>query len=200
MDDVISDSHVAQSQQYMIIDFDHDTLNTSINGKTNALITVHQSKVLSNGTNAETGAITSASLIPWNISKRRTWCNSTFKNALPSYIQNLIKPVIKSNCQSYNMTTLVTTVDDCFFLSETEIVGYASDSNASEGTRYSYYSTQDSHIKYSGNASTTGTTSIYWLRSSYKKNGGYFLGITTTGSSYYYTYTSSKGIAPAFCL
>jgi hypothetical protein len=211
----IEESHVAQEQYFTILDFDHDNLTNSINDKEKALISLQQLNLLSNDTIMEGGYMNPTLTCEggWANCVRRTWCNKDFKNALPNYIQNLIKQVTKEYCPvHYNLTKTI--IEDYIWLpSENEIFGVRTSSPVQEGTQYSYYAIIDNRIKYTGNANTAQGTAYYWWdRSLVYSNSnstdpsvssaaGYFNLISETG-----TVTASdandadNGIAPAFCI
>jgi hypothetical protein len=206
----VGESHVAQTQEFVIIDFDHDGLVTQVDSITKSLITVQQLKVLSNGITMEGGYMNKSNLNAggWTNCDRRAWINTTYKNALPIYIQNLIKHVYKHTSIGGGSTTIYGQNDLCFLLSEIEIFGeitYSVQSTTSsyttEGSQYSYYATSSNRIKYTGNASETGSASLCWLRSPVSSNSYGFCyvdlkGVTSGGS----IANGVRGLAPAFCL
>lgn len=190
----VRESHYASTVELTIIDFDHDDLVNSINGKAKALITVQLKNALNstgimNITNTNEGG--------WEECARRSWCNNTFKNAIPSIISNSIKNVIKQNYKVYNDTTITTTLDYCFLLSETEVYGAKIHSIGSEeGTQYEYYKTSSNRIKkINGSKTWWWERSLYCIESQYK-----FIGVNDKGGQDYGGALYNWGIAPAFCL
>ena len=150
----VSESHHADSYEFVIIDFDHDLLVEPINGITKALITIQQDRMLYKNTTDssyssgypsaedEGGYMNSTNVnnTGWNGCARRTWCNSVYYNALPQYIQDSIKQVYKStaHCGNTLSPTWVANTDKCFLLSEMEIFGSAAYSveTGSNATHY----------------------------------------------------------------
>lgn len=191
----VNEPHYAQTVELTIIDFDHDDLVNSVNGKTKALVTVQPKNCLNNTgimntTNTNEGG--------WEECARRSWCNNTFKNAIPSIISNSIKNVIKQNYKVYNDTTITTTLDYCFLLSETEVYGAKIHSIGSEeGTQYEYYKTSSNRIK-----QIKGSKTWWWERSLYYQESTQwkFIGVNDKGGQDYGGALYNWGIAPAFCL
>lgn len=207
----VGESHVAQKQEIVILDFNHDKLASSVNGKTKALLTVQPLRVLSNGTTAETGYmnnwyldssnnVTETNSGGWGNSARRTWCNNVFKAALPTYIQNLVKQVIKQYCASYNSSSISTVKDYIWLPSENEVSGVKTYAPAKEGTQYEYYTTNDNRVKYSGNATTQGAALLWWFSSIRSGNSAMFCNAAKIVANGYSSASAENGLAPAFCL
>ena len=187
----VSESHEVQAVELTIIDFDHDDLTTYVNIKTKALVTVQLKNCLNNKGYMNSARTTSGG---WEGINRRNWCNYIFKNAIPSIISNSIKSVNKKNYKVYNDTTITTTSDYCFFLSETEVFGTNTNSAGStEGTQYEYYKTSSNRVK-----QVNGSNYFWWLRS--PSLSTYFC--TVNGSSYSNNDLADNfnGLCPAFCL
>ena len=209
----VGEAHRAQDITIQILDFNHDDLTDGINGKTKALITVDLKNCLraenttdeGGSTNTENGYMnaTMTNSTGWNNCARRAWCNNGFYNALPEYIQDLIKNVNKLTSAGNLSSTINTASDKIFFLSEVEVFG-ENDSNTysfdGEGIQYKWYETQENRYKlpkYNGYGSPSNQ---WWTRSpdkgfnsSYRVTTSY--GIADRSSANYNT-----GIAPAFCL
>jgi hypothetical protein len=190
----VGESHVAQTQQLVILDFDKDTLTDANGGKTKALITVQLKNVLSNGTTAETGYMTLNSTtsgnttvynLYWETSERRTWCNNVFKSALPSYLKGLVRPVTWT---PYMDTTSVS--DYCFIADYIDIFG---------SSCYAYYNTSSNRIKYAGNATSTGSAVAWWSQG-YLSGRSYVYYVSTSGTAVTTVPNKTYGICPAFCL
>ena len=151
----VGESHRAQTLQARIIDFNHDTLHTPINGITKALITVDLKNFLRDATvtdnngqnNTENGYQnpTDTNEGGWNGCARRAWCNNGFYGALPSYIRNIVKEVDKPSSSGGSSPTLITSVDKVFVPSMIEIFGveYGNYQQAltGEGSWYELYKT-----------------------------------------------------------
>lgn len=210
------ETHVAQDMTMVIIGLNHDNLKTEINGRTKAAITLQCKELLGNNGSAEYAYIWGSSTSTANDSNysknpRRTWLNGTFVNSLPSYVQSLVKTVVKKNLANHNASPGAgpDTEDKAFLTSYTEMFGNAAYSyymnnkkpNNEEGEQYSYYSSNAKRTKYWNNNGTASSSAYpYWLRSPSSLDAAYWFSVLSDGSatsSYsHYTY----GLAPAFCL
>ena len=199
----------AQPEQYfelVILDFNHDILETPIQAKSYSAITVGTKNCLqTKGVIWDAG---SEDKIKWRDSTRRTWCNNDFFNALPSKISKLIKPVNKKTSISSKRAIYdiqIETVDKIFILSTTEIDGAAASNDHSyyDGTQYEYMKTASNRIK------SIGTTAVMWyLRTAWQRDlsddyDWIFYRVLESGTVSNGIGTAQKeacGIAPAFCL
>lgn len=81
---------------------------------------------------------------------------------MPTEVQNSIREVNKLTSAGHYSTTINTTADKLFLLSEIEIFGSVSHSKSGEGTQYDYYKNGNSKVKnYNGRANW------WWERSPY---------------------------------
>ena len=212
----VSESHHADNYAFVIIGQEHDNLTAPINDKTKALLTIQQDRILYTSTTATTystnyptaanegGYMNSSDTNSggWTSCARRTWCNNVYYGALSSTIQNLIKSVDKLTSAGSNSSTINTTSDKIFLLSEYEVAGTTTMSKAGEGSRYAYYDSSTKLLKMPKWSSYNGA--LWWLRSP-STNSTHFCdvhnngGISGNGSSYCKASTP-QGIAPAFCL
>ena len=199
----------SQPEQYVelvIIDFNHDILETEIQAKSYSAITVMVKNCLK--TMGIVWDATNENTIKWIDSPRRKWCNNEFPNALNETLRGLIKPVSKKTSLAakrdiYDIQT--TTVDKSFILSLTEVTG-GNASNAHsyyDGTQYEFMKTSSNRIKYIGT-----TPQPWWLRTGNQRTSDnyeyIFYRIDSTGTldNGYTTgmLRDDMGIAPAFCL
>ena len=200
--------------EFTIIGFEHDNLATpSIGGKTKALLTLQQDRILYKNTTDGTYSSNYPSTADgggqmntvntnvggWKECPRRAWCNNTYFNALPSAIRNLVKQVKKITSIGNQSQNMDETTDKTFLLSEQEIFGTKTYSAGNEGTQYQYYTTASNRYKkpsYSSYASAT-----WWERSPYLSNATQFCGVNSSGSAGYgNAATNAYGLAPAFCI
>lgn len=211
----VSESHRAQTVQFVIGDFEHDDLTTPINGHAKAAITLLQKDCLmdaSNATNPTNGSgntengymnSTNTNVGGWKSCARRTWCNNVFFAALPSVWQSMVKTVNKKtsagNCQS----TIETVQDKVFLASEIEISGSTTHSFAGEGTQYQYYKNATAN-RYKmpkwGTSSPTYVSNIYYERSPLSGATVGFCGVSGEGGVHTYYANAAFGIAPNFCI
>ena len=191
-----------QEIELVIIGFNHDDLADG-NGK--AAVTVQVKNTLGTAGYINDDYI-SPSYSLWKDSKRRTWFNSNFKSALPTWLQNLIKPIAKvTNRHAYigyeSYRGQTNTTDDVFLLSEFETFGSAPYSGTdygdvgSDGTQYEYMKTQANRVKNGGD-------NYWWLRSSFVNGIGRseFVAVDWDGAANYSTSDNIYGLAPAFCI
>lgn len=179
--DIAKEIHDAKIYEFVIIGIEHDDLSMyEFNGKTKAAITVQMKDVLDNYGYMNNNVNNTGG---WKDCIRRTWCNNTFYNAIPSKIRNVIKDVNKkTKIETSNVVSVNS--DLCFLLSPIEIglnkgneEGYKN-----EGNTYEYYETLSNRIKYNNN-----TPVEWWERSPTGSVG--FCCVTKYGSS-----TTSGGL------
>lgn len=210
----VGESHRSQSVQLVILDFEHDTLTTPINGKTKALISVQQKDCLTSGvystmseeynasgTNKELGYMNSSNTNSggWSSCARRTWCNGIYYNAIPSGIQTLIKPVNKLTSAGGQSSTINTTSDKVWLLSEIEIFGSTTYSFTGEGSKYSYYNTISNRNKLPKWNSSSASGS-WWERSPNSSYSTAFCSVGSDGTADLNIASDTYGLAPAFSL
>jgi hypothetical protein len=190
-----------QTVDLVIIGFNHDD---KADGSGKAAITVQTKNQLS-----EVGYIhpvASAEYSSWADTMRRAWCNYGFKDALPTWLGNLVKVVTKvTNCYAHPAYDLywerLSTDDSVFLLSEFETFGsqYLDSETygdlGPDGTQYEYMKTTTNRVK-------GGPGESWWLRSSsVDENGGAnFNVVESDGSDVMSNADAMIGIAPAFCL
>ena len=207
----VRESHRAQTVEFAIAGFEHDELTTAINGHTKAAVTLTQVDCLMDaecaaGTkygsnNTENGYMNSSNtnVGGWESCARRTWCNSVYYNALPSVLKNAVKEVNKKTSAGNQSSTINTTKDKAFLLSESEIYGSTTYSKAGEGSQYEYYKTTANRYKLP-KWSSSSNSHIYWDRSPYGGGSSGFCSVTNDGSADYYGASNSYGFAPCLCL
>lgn len=206
------ESQPSQDAILIIIGFNVDILRDPINGINKAAMTVQLKNCLTNTGVIDADYITYESkykscTLEWVACDRRTWCNNTFKNSLPSELQNVIKIVKKSNYSVYfsgnpnsgeftkgddNFKSPDSVYDSCFLLSSSE-VGLVSDSYFNDPS-YPYFTDRYSRMKNGGRwwirdpgYSTQISTYLSWNDITTGVKGGQFI-------------SNKGGIAPAFCL
>ena len=210
--DGVSEAHHADDYEFVIIGMNHDNLQTPINGKTKAVITVQQDRILyKNTTNgaysseapsaADEGGYmnsTDTNAGGWRSSARRTWCNSVFYNAVESGIKSLIKPVVKLTSAGNQSSVINSDNDNVFLLSEIEIFGAATGSATGEGNQYPYFMTVANIYKKP--IYKTYKSAYWWTRSPQASSNSLFRSVDSNGNTYYYYASYAFGICPAFCL
>lgn len=113
---------------------------------------------------------------------------------MPTEVQSSIREVNKRTSAGNKSTTIKTTADKLFLLSEIEIFGSDDNSVSGEGTQYDYYKTNGSKVKnYNGGANT------WWGRSPYIANSVYFCAVTSSGGTYTDSASNEYGVSFGFC-
>ena len=113
---------------------------------------------------------------------------------MPSEVQAGIKEVNKLTSAGSQSSTINTTADKLFLLSEIEIFGSVSYSKSGEGTQYDYYKAGNSKVKnYNGRAYG------WWERSPYGSNSARFCIVDGNGNASNIVASYSSGMAFGFC-
>ena len=113
---------------------------------------------------------------------------------MPSEVQAGIKEVNKLTSAGSQSSTINTTADKLFLLSEIEIFGSTTYSKSGEGSQYAYYSAGNSKVK-----NLSGSASGWWERSPRGSNSTYFCCVNSGGNASGYTASYSYGVAFGFC-
>ena len=131
----------------------------------------------------------------WTSCARRTWCNGTFKNAVPSTLSPIFKQH-KNLTSAGNKSSVIDTTDDWFALrSEIEIFGTTIYSYGGEGSQVDYYKTSANRIKQS-----QGTDYYWWERSPRSGDTAFFCLVLSDGSAGYSRASYSLGVAVCGCI
>jgi len=120
---------------------------------------------------------------------------------MPDAAQAAVKPVSKKTAVGRGSSTITTSSETLFLLSEVEVDGAVVNSYSGEGSQYAYYAEGRSMIKYAPSSFGTGTmsTTVWWLRSPRNTGGSNFCTVSKTGVVGTATATGTYGVAPAFC-
>lgn len=190
----VGESHNAETVTFVIQNVGGVTLSNGkechyVVGLLNSLATVGYM----NSSDTNTGS--------WKSSARRTWCNSVFRNAIPSTIRGCFKQFKCVTATEYNAST-TTTTDDYFALpAEKEIFDARAYSNQTEFNalkQFDWYKTSANRIKKLGNS---GSASWWWERSpGYDRSSG-FCRVSNDGAAHSYAAASNTGgLAPFGCI
>lgn len=209
----VGESHRAQTVQFVIGDFDHDDLETPINGHTKAAVTLLQKDCLMDATSAsnsnngsndtEKGYMNSTNTNSggWKSCARRTWCNNVYYNALPSAWKSIVKTVNKkSGTGSGSSSGTETTQDKIFLASEIEIFGSTTFSVSGEGTQYQYYKNATANRYKMPKWASSSVSQIYWERSPRSGSTTTFCVVYGGGDVNYFIASNATGIAPCLCI
>ena len=175
-----------------IIGFDHDTLTTADGSRTKAGITFQLVDCL-NTTYSMNGSDTNVN--GWRSSDMRTSAMTTLLNQLSSDLKSVLKFVKKVTSKGNKQSSLETTSDKLFLLSEIEVFGATRYSYAGEGKQYEYYTAGNSTIK-----KVNGSADYWWERSPYSGNTSYFCSVANDGITAANGASYSGGVSFGFCV
>lgn len=194
----VSESHVTQDVTMVLMNEGGKTLTTPIGEITECAFIVGQKNMLANGTTLEGGYMNSSNTNGggWNNCARRTWCNSVYKNALPSTLVKIFKK--HQNITANGSSSMTATSNDYFALpSEKEVFGSVTNANATaeeNNTQFKYYETSSNRIKYAGE--TGGSAYEWWERSPYSGSSRFFCCVSGVGTVDVYGASVTRGLAP----
>ena len=175
------------SYQVDIIGKNHDTYTAG--GKAPLTFQLHDcyaDKKAMNSSNTNSGGWTSCAM--------RTTHLPAILSKMPTEVQNGIREVNKLTSAGDQSTTINTTADKLFLLSEVEIFGSSTNSVADEGTQYDYYKAGNSKVK-----KWNGSATIWWERSPRDGSSTRFCVVYGNGSAYSNDASSVRGVAFGFC-
>lgn len=130
----------------------------------------------------------------WTSCDMRTKHLPGILSKMPTEVQNSIREVNKLTSAGDYSTTIVTTADKLFLLSEIEIFGIVDRSVNGEGTLYDYYKAAGSRIK-----TFNGTATVWRERSPSADHDYMFCNVYSTGTSSQSDANYDRGVAFAFC-
>ena len=114
---------------------------------------------------------------------------------MPAEVQAAIRKVNKLTSAGRRSSTINTTADKLFLLSEVEIFGSITESKTGEGTQYDYYKTSgDSTVK-----TKNGSENTWWERSPSGSESDCFCIVDTGGYANFTNASIAHGVAFAFC-
>lgn len=193
----VGESHVEQTVTFVLMNAGGKTLaNATPSGRTTCSFIVGMKNGLAekgymNSSNTNSGG--------WEACARRTWCNSVFRNAIPSTLRDIFKQHLNVTANGSSSTTATST--DYFALpAEKEVFGSVSraDSTAEASlTQFEYYKTSSNRIKKTGDS---GSASSWRERSPRSGNSGIFCTVSSNGSADYEPASFSYLLAPFGCI
>lgn len=130
----------------------------------------------------------------WEQCKMRTETMPALKLLLPAEVQTGIRPVKKLTSAGNESSSIVTTNDDLFLLTEIEIFGSTTHSFAGEGTQYAYYKAGNSKVK-----NRNGNAFCWWESSPVSSFSTAFCSVYSSGSADAVNASNSRGVAFGFC-
>ena len=202
----VGESHSAQEVDLVLMHAGGYELNEAVaSGRTTCSFIVGQKDSLAtagymNSSNTNSGS--------WNGSARRTWCNSVYKNALPSTLLPIFKQFKTITAQTYNGSTNQESVDYFALPAAKEVFG-GSATSAGDATSHSnltefnalfqfdYYKTASNRVKKLGK---TGSAYLWWERSPYYYNSTTFCSVYSDGTANNNSAGDSCGLSPFGCI
>lgn len=139
-----------------------------------------------NGGNTNSGGWTSCDMRSTNL--------PAILALMPTEVQNGIQEVNKLTSEGSRSTTISTTADKLFLLSEIEIFGNITYSASGEGTQYAYYKAGNSKVK-----NYNGSANYWWQRSPRIGNYTSFCAVSNSGLADYISANDVYCISFAFC-
>ena len=113
---------------------------------------------------------------------------------MPTEVRSGIREVNKLTSAGGASSTINTTADKLFLLSEIEIFGIITHSKSGEGAQYDYYKAGNSKVK-----NQNGSAHYWWERSPYGGDYECFGDVETYGRAAYNYASGSGGVAFGFC-
>ena len=186
----VGENHAAQSVQFVLTDPGHYTL---ANGKKCNFV------VLQKDCLKEMGYMNSQETNSggWNNCPRRTWCNSVYRNAIPSTLRGIFKQ-FKVRTANGSGSGVAESTDWFSLFSEKEIFGrvnYANSSAESQNTQLYWFKTSSNRIK-----RVNGTPIGWWERSPRSGNSRCFCYVIYRGAADWYYADTDYGLAPFGCI
>ena len=130
----------------------------------------------------------------WQNSAMRTTHLPAILNMMPAEVKAAIRDVQKKSSAGNQSSSIQTTNDKLFLLSEIEIFGSTTYSFAGEGKQYDYYKAGNSKVK-----NRNGSANDWWERSPYSSNSTSFCRVGLVGSGSDGSASLSHGVAFGFC-
>ena len=130
----------------------------------------------------------------WNSCAMRSTHLPAILNLMPAEVKAAIKEVQKKTSAGSQSSSIQTTNDKLFLLSEIEIFGSTTYSFAGEGKQYDYYKAGNSKVK-----NLSGSADGWWERSPRSSNSTYFCRVSSNGNADDNNASGSRGVAFGFC-
>lgn len=130
----------------------------------------------------------------WQNSAMRTTHLPAILNLMPAEVKAAIREVQKKTSAGNQSSSIQTTNDKLFLLSEIEIFGSTTCSYAGEGTQYAYYQAGNSKVK-----NRNGVAYRWWERSPRSSYSTHFCSVYSNGSASANAASDSYGVAFGFC-
>lgn len=130
----------------------------------------------------------------WQNSAMRTTHLPAILNMMPAEVKAAIRDVQKKSSAGNQSSSIQTTNDKLFLLSEIEIFGSTTYSFAGEGKQYAYYQAGNSKVK-----NLSGSADRWWERSPFSSDSAFFCYVYSNGDAGAANAGNSRGVAFGFC-
>ena len=130
----------------------------------------------------------------WQNSAMRSTHLPAILNLMPAEVKAAIRDVQKKSSAGNQSSSIQTTNDKLFLLSEIEIFGSTTYSFAGEGKQYDYYKAGNSKVK-----NLSGGAYSWWERSPFSSGSTYFCLVSSNGDANANNASTSHGVAFGFC-
>ena len=189
----VGESHAAQTAKFVLMNAGgKDLVTATESGRTTCSFVVGLKDCLN-----EAGYMNSSNTNAngWDGCARRTWCNSIFRNAIPSALRGIFKQH-KNKASAGSGSSTIKTSNDYFALpAEIEVFGTNSYSASGEGSRFKYYETASNRLK-----NINGGAVGWWERSPYSGYSTDFCIVNSYGDSNGGYASGTYGLAPFGCI
>ena len=185
-----SESYAAQDVQFVLTDPGHYTLAS---GKKCSFVVLQKDGLKEHGVMNLQGISEGG----WDQCPRRTWCNSVYRNAIPSTLRGIFKQFTTYAANGPGSSSVAST--DWFALfSEKEVFGsttYANSSAESKNSQLTWFKTSSNRIK-----RVNGIAYMWWERSHDSGGSNFFCTVTYNGNADWINAINSYGLAPFGCI
>lgn len=130
----------------------------------------------------------------WTSCVMRSTRLPTILTLMPSEVQSGIREVNKKTSAGNESSTINTTADKLFLLSEIEVFGSTTNAFSGEGTQYNYYKAGNSKVK-----KRNGSANSWWERSPNKDRTTKFCSVSLNGDADWDAAGDGFGVAFAWC-
>lgn len=185
-----NESHAAQDVQFVLTDPGHYTL---ANGKKCSFVVLQKDCLKEYGVMNSQGNNSGG----WNSCPRRTWCNSVYRNAIPSTLRGIFKQ-FKVRTANGSRSGVTESSDYFALFSEKEVFGSTPNANSSAESRNSqltWFKTSSNRIK-----RVNGSAYHWWERSPGSGDLYSFCSVTPSGGTDWNYAHASIGLAPFGCI
>lgn len=189
----VGESHAAQTAKFVLMNAGgKDLVTATESGRTTCSFVVGLKDCLN-----EAGHMNSSNTNAngWDGCARRTWCNSVFRNAIPSALRGIFKQH-KNKASAGSGSSTIKTSNDYFALpAEIEVFETRSYSASGEGSQFKYYETASNRIK-----NVNGSAANWWERSPGSSGSNGFCKVYSRGGANGGAASNAGGLAPFGCI